>query len=319
MEAPEKQRNVVVAPQRMPTVAQAQAMAEAIHDTTTAPWVSPVSFDDAAKAHPDTRANTKVPSSKAYPSSLRKRELPTGAFKQIQQTQLHLNDFVVILTQQNRVTVPFRNAVLRSLSTSWRGDPAGEEAYQKAIGLYLTDLIGAVHIIPKTALTLSGRSGTIPVTVKNELGQPVKGLVLRLKSGANIRLEIKESDQPITIEGGHTRTLKFQTTASANGTVQVIAQLYTENKGLYGTAQPFDVHINKVTDLVMLIIGAGLLLLVLAGVRIYRQRKRRGDGEDGDDGDDEADGTDSGQPGDPAADTGQESQEQSPTGEKVDG
>lgn len=324
MEAPEKQRTVVVAPQRMPTAAQAQAMAEAIHDTTDAtkaPWISPVSFDEATKAHPDPHANRKVPSSKAYPNSLRKRELPANAFWQIQQTQLHLNDFVVILTQQNRVTVPFRNAVLRSMSASWRGDPGNQKVYRDAIGDYLTDLINAVHIIPKTALTLSGRSGTIPVTVKNELGQPVKGLVLRLRSGANIRLEIKDPDQPIAIEGGHTRTLKFQTTASANGTVQVKAQLYTENKAPYGLAQPFDVHINKVTDLVMLIIGAGLLLLVLAGVRIYRQRKRRdaegGDEDDGDD--DEADRTDSGQPGDPAADTGQESQEQSPTGEKVDG
>lgn len=316
MEAPERQRNVVVAPQRMPTAAQAQAMAQAMHDTAAAPWVSPVSFDDAAKAHPDPLANRKVPSSRAYPSSLRKQELPTDSFRQIQQTQGHLNDFVVILTQQNRVTVPFRNAVLRSMSDSWRGDPSGAKSYRDAIGFYLQDLITAVHIIDKTALTLSGRSGTIPVTVKNELGQPVKGLALRLKSNSNIRLEIKNADQPITIDGGHTRTLKFQTKASANGTVSVVAGLHTDDGQVYGKAIEFEVHINKVTDLVMLIIGAGLLLLVLAGVRIYRQRKRRAAG--GED-DEETDGGDPGQPGDPAADTGQESQEPSPTGEKVDG
>ncbi|WP_107415671.1 DUF6049 family protein [Actinacidiphila paucisporea] len=324
MEAPEQQRSVLVAPQRMPTVAQAQAMAQAIHETTTAPWISPVDFDDVAKAHPDARANRKVPSAKAYPSGLRKQELSTDAFQWIQNVQGNLNDFVVILTQQNRVTVPFRNAVLRSMSTSWRGDLSGAKAYRDSIGLYLTDLIDAVHIIPKTTLTLSGRSGTIPVTVKNELGQPVKGLVLRLTSSANIRLEIKEANQPITIEGGRTRTLKFQTTASANGTVGIIAHLYTDNGRLYGGSVPFEVHINKVADQVMLIIGAGLLLLVLAGVRIYRQRKRQAAGDsgaddDGDADDDEAGGTDPGQPGDPAADTGQESREPSSTGEKVDG
>jgi hypothetical protein len=71
----------------------------------------------------------------------------------------------------------------------------------------------------------------------------------------------------------------------------------------------------------MLVIGAGLLLLVLAGVRIYRQRKRQaadGGGEDDGEGG-ESDGTDPGHPGDPAADTGQESREPSPAGEKVDG
>jgi hypothetical protein len=320
LEAPERHRTVVVAPQRMPSVAQARAMQLAIHDSSTAPWANPVSFDKAASAHPDPDARRKVPSAKAYPGKLRKQELPADAFQQIQQTQKHLNDFAVILTRKDRVTVPFGNAVLRSLSTSWRGNGSGAKAYRDAIGLYLQDLINAVHIIEKTTLTLSGRSGTIPVTVKNELGQPVN-LVLRLTSSANIRLEIKNADQPITIEGGHTSTLKFQTKASANGTVRIKAHLYTMDNELYGNTVAFDVHINKVTDLVMLIIGAGLLLLVLAGVRIYRQRKRLAaeDGGEDDGGDEESDDDGPEQPGDPAADTGQENREPSPTGEKVDG
>ncbi|MFI0941027.1 DUF6049 family protein [Streptomyces sp. NPDC021020] len=323
MEAPERQRSVVVAPQRMPTVAQAQAMAEAIHETSSAAWATPVYFDEAASAHADSRANRSVPSTKAYPAKLRKQESTVQDFTQLNETQKHLNSFVVILTRQDRVTVPFGNAVLRSLSTSWRGNTAGAAAYRDAIGGYLTDLIGSVHIVDKATLTLSGRSGTIPITVKNELGQPVN-VVLKLTSGANIRLEIKDADLPITIEGGHTRTLKFQTKAGANGTVGVTAALYTVDNQLYAFTT-FDVHINKVTDLVMLVIGAGLLLLVLAGVRIYRQRKKlaaAGGGDDGGnsgDGDGDPDGTDPEQPGDPAADTGQETWEPSPAGEKVDG
>lgn len=321
MESPEKQRSVLFAPQRTPTVAQATAMAEAIHATYTALWVTPVAFGEVASAHPDPRANDKVPSAKSYPASLRRQELPTGAFQQIQRIQADLNAFVVILTRQDRVTVPFGNAMMRAMSTSWRGDPGGAQGYRDATGRYLTDLINAVHIIDKTTLTLSGRSGTIPITVKNELSQPVN-LVLKLRSGANIRLEIKGGDQPITVEGGHTRTLKFQTKASANGTVQVVAALYTVDNVVYrSNPVTFEVHVNKVTDLVMLVIGAGLLLLVLAGVRIYRQRKRQaadGGGEDDGEGG-ESDGTDPGHPGDPAADTGQESREPSPAGEKVDG
>ncbi|MFI0717961.1 DUF6049 family protein [Streptomyces sp. NPDC021224] len=324
MEAPERQRSVVVAPQRMPTVAQARAMAEAIHETSTAAWATPVYFDEAASAHADPRANHSVPSAKSYPAALRKQESTVQDFAQIHETQKHLNTFVVILTRQDRVTVPFGNAVLRSMSTNWRGNVAGAMAYRNAIGLYLTDLIDSVHIVDKTTLTLSGRSGTIPITVKNELGQPVN-VVLKLTSGANIRLEIKDSDQPIAIDGGHTRTLKFQTKAGANGTVNVVAALYTVDNQMYGSSTSFDVHINKVTDLVMLVIGAGLLLLVLAGVRIYRQRKKLAasgggdDGGDGGDGDEDTDGTDPEQPGDPAADTGPETREPSPAGEKVDG
>ncbi|HEY5837382.1 DUF6049 family protein [Streptomyces sp.] len=328
MEAPANQRTLLVAPQRRPTVSQARALAAAIDETDGSDWADAVPFDTAAKARPDARAGRKVPSARAYPARLRRQELSAGAFQQISETQKHLNDFVVILTRKDRVTVPFGNAVLRSMSSGWRGTP-GSEAFRNAIGGYLQDLIGAVRVLDKQSLTLSGRSGTIPVTVKNDLGQPITGLVLRLTSDRNIRLEIRGPQQPISIEGGHTRTLKFQTTASANGPAHVTAALYTQNGALYGKGVGFDVKITKVTDLVMLIIAAGLLLLVLAGVRIYRQRKRQtaveddDGGPEGDGGNDadggEADGIDPGQPGDPAADTGQESVEPSPAGEKVDG
>lgn len=327
MQAPRFQRTLLVAPQRTPTIAQATAMAQAIGLAGSSPWAQTVDFATAASVRPDPHASGRVPAPGDYPASLRKRELSTEAFRQIQETQLHLNQFVVILTVKDRVTVPFGNAVLRALSTQWRGDPRHAADFRDAIGGYLQDLIDAVHILDKTTLTLSGRSGTIPVTVKNDLGQPVTGLVLRLTSGTNIRLEIRNPDQPITIDGGHTRTLKFQTKANANGTVRITAHLYTQDGHLYGSTVRFDVKITKVTDLVMLIIAAGLLLLVLAGVRIYRQRKRRAaDGEghedsgttDGDDGG-PADGEGPRQAGDPAADTGRNTPAPSPAGEKVDG
>ncbi|BBA98705.1 putative membrane protein [Actinacidiphila reveromycinica] len=329
LEAPDKQRSIVVAPQRMPSIAQAKAMATAIDATDDSQWADSAGYGSAVKAKADPQANRKVPSSSAYPKALRAGELPTEAFQQLHEVQLNLDDFVVILTIKDRVTVPFRNAMLRAISTGWRGDDSAERTYRDSVGTYLTDLIGSVHILQKSDLTLSGRSGTIPVTVKNELGQPINGLVLRLGSNSNIRLKIKDPQQPIAIDGGHTRTLKFQTTASANGPAQITAHLYTRSGALYGGAVDFKVQLTNVTDLVMLIIAAGLLLLVLAGVRIYRQRKRHaaaegganggtGGGVDGDDGGDTG-GTGPEHPGDPAVDTGQDSTEPSPAGEKVDG
>ncbi|WP_328466587.1 DUF6049 family protein [Streptomyces sp. NBC_00448] len=328
LEAPDTQRSIVVAPQRMPSIAQAKAMAVAIAAADSSQWAESADYGTAVKAKADPKANHKVPSSSAYPKSLRKQELPVDAFRQLHEVQLNLNDFVVILTIKDRVTVPFRNAMLRATSTGWRGDNSGEKAYRDSIGTYLTDLIDSVHILQKSNLTLSGRSGTIPVTVKNELGQQINGLVLRLSSNSNIRLKIKDPQQPITIDGGHTRTLKFQTTASANGPAQITAHLYTQNGALYGGTVDFKVQLTNVTDLVMLIIAAGLLLLVLAGVRIYRQRKRHAAAEGGTNGGTngganggggDTDGTGPEQPGDPAADTGQDSTEPSPAGEKVDG
>jgi hypothetical protein len=343
MQAPQTQRTIVVAPQRQPTFSQADALADAIQALNTkGPWTSAVTFDTAAKTKPDPAASRKVPSAKNYPSRLRKAELSNEYFGQIHEQQKGLDGFVVILTRKDRVTVPFGNAILRAMSNGWRGDPRHAKAFSSANGVYLQDLIGAVHILEKTPLTLSGRSGTIPVTVKNDLGQAITGLHLRLTSGTTIRLEISGPQQPIFIEAGHTKTLKFRTTARGNGSTQITAALYSPDGSLYGgrlngtnnTAGTikFEVKITNVTDLVMLIIAAGLLLLVLAGVRIYRQRKRRaaaegggegpdlsGDGSGDGSGEDPGDGRDPGQPGDPAADSGADSQVPSPAGEKVDG
>ncbi|MFC4034145.1 DUF6049 family protein [Streptomyces polygonati] len=353
MQAPHQQRDLLVAPQRMPSVSQAQAMADGISEVDGSPWAETVTFDDAAKSAPDPKAAHKVPSASAYPKSLRRTELSTQAFARLGGTQDELNGFVGILTIKDRVTVPFRNAMLRAMSTDWRltpqgvpdpADPAGignSTSFRASIGEYLHELMGAVHVLQKTPLTLSGRSGTIPVTVKNDLGQPITGLTLKLTSDSNIRLEIKNPLQLITVDGGHSRTLKFQTKASANGKVQITARLYTANGAAYDAPQApvqFNIKITKVTDLVMLIIAAGLLLLVLAGVRIYRQRKRQAaadernggsggdDGEDGSDGDDpdspddgDAEDAEAEQAGDPAADTARRSPEPSSTSEKVDG
>ncbi|MDJ0340207.1 DUF6049 family protein [Streptomyces sp. H10-C2] len=342
MQAPTKQRSIVVAPQRMPTASQAQEMARGIAAVDRSAWAETLTFDAATKATADPAANRKVPGTSSYPDYLRKQEISASAFQDIQRTQGQLNGFTVILSRKDRVTVPFTAAVLRSMSNAWRGNPDGAFVFRDSIGNYLTDLMGSVHILDKTNLTLSGRSATIPVTVKNELGQAVTGLELRLTSSAAIRLDVG-APQPVTVEGGHTRSLKFTTKAGANGLAQVTAQLYTKDGVKYGDPITFGVKVTSITDTVMLVIAGGLLLLVLAGVRMYRQRKRRapadgGDGGGSGDGDDDngnddsgegegnggnngaggAGGAEPGQEGDPAADTAPENTEPPRTGEKVD-
>ena len=124
--------------------------------------------------------------------------------------------------------------------------------------------------------------------------------------------------------------MKFTTTANANGPVPVYAQLYTEDGEPYGDAVRFDVNVTEVTPAVMLVIAGGLLLLVLAGFRMYTQRKRAarkrprrrrtraratalrvGPAAEPDEGDPE-------QPSDPTPDTAPESTDPSDTGERVD-
>lgn len=221
---------------------------------------------------------------------------------------------------------------------SWRGRAAEAESFRAGVKSYLDGLTGRVRLIDKSETKLSGRSATIPVTVQNNLVQDVGPLVLRLTSTNPTRLEIdgaRYEEQPISVSGGHSQSVKFTTSANANGRATVIAQLYTTDGRPYGKPVTFDVKVTEITATVMLVIGGGVLLLVLAGFRMYTQRKRaaaraaekaepgedRAEGDEGDSGESQASENaddDPEQPSDPTPDTAAESDDPSGTGERVD-
>ncbi|GAA3393451.1 DUF6049 family protein [Streptomyces roseoviridis] len=348
LELPEDQRSVVVAPQRMPTTSQAQSMAAALHGLSAQRWTQPLDLLAAATAKPDPDASKRVPSSRAYPKKLRAQELGTDAFEQMKTTRDELDDFKVILTAPDRVVPPFTNAISREVSTSWRGQAPSAALYRREVLNYLRSLTAEVQLIDKSDLLLSGRSATIPVTVQNKLLQGVDGLVLRLVSGNKTRLKLNGgeavSELPVKIDGGHSQSVKFTATANANGQVPMTAQLYTADGTPYGKPMTFTVKVSEITPTVMLVIAGGVLLLVLAGVRMYSQRKRAAarsaEAEAAAEAQTDADtehpaGTGPGtedeaepeasseaaepeQPSDPTPDTGPESGDPSGPGEKVD-
>ncbi|MFE2095747.1 DUF6049 family protein [Streptomyces sp. NPDC059468] len=343
----DEQRSIVVAPQRMPSASQAQAMATALKALQDETWSQSQNLTAAAKAKPDPDATTRIPSTSAYPSSLRKQELPRTAFEQIARTQDKLDNFKVILSDQSRVVTPFGRAINREMSTSWRDRSTEADSFRGDVENWLDELADQVKLIDKSETKLSGRSATIPVTVQNNLVQPVNHLVLRLTSTNPTRLKIGGKayyEQRVEVSGGHSQSVKFTTSANANGRVSVYAQLYTEEGQEYGDPVQFDVKVTEVTPTVMLVIGGGVLLLVLAGFRMYTQRKRAAARQAEDDGPDAA-GEDTGekpgipgapgdrlpeesdapsgeddpeQPSDPAPDTAPESADPSGTGERVD-
>ncbi|MEU9988634.1 DUF6049 family protein [Streptomyces sp. NPDC048045] len=343
----DRQRSIVVAPQRTPSASQAQAMAAALKALQGGTWSQSQDLTAATKAKPDPDATTRIPSTSVYPSSLRKQELPGTAFEQIARTEDKLDNFKVVLSDQSRVVTPFGRAINREMSTSWRGRSMEADNFRTGVEDWLDELAHQVKLIDKSETKLSGRSATIPVTVQNNLVQPVGHLVLRLTSTMPTRLKIggkAYEEQPVEISGGHSQSVKFTTAANANGRVTVIAQLYTEDGQEYGDAVTFDVKVTEVTPTVMLVIGGGVLLLVLAGFRMYTQRKRAAARQAEDDGPDTA-GEDTpeepgnpGSPGDrlpeesdastgadapeqqsdPSPDTAPESADPSGTGERVD-
>ncbi|GGQ11767.1 DUF6049 family protein [Streptomyces roseolilacinus] len=337
-ERPGTARSIVVAPQRMPTVSQAESMASALRVLGSERWSQASDLVTATAAKPDSKATTIVPPAGKYPRALSRRELPEAVFQQVRRTQGDLENFQVILTAADRVVTPFGNAIKREMSTSWRGRPQEAAEYGKGVQAHLESLADEVKLIDKSDLTLSGRSATIPVTVQNKLVQGVEHLVLRLESSKPTRLKLNGGEAvaelPVRIEGGHSQSVKFTASANANGPVPLEAQLYTEDGRPYGPSMKFTVKVSEITSTVMLVIAGGVLLLVLAGVRMYSQRKRAaaraddadaaGTAEEGEEAAEAdpappvAESDDPVQPSDPATDTGPQSTDPSGPGEKVE-
>ncbi|SCK14670.1 DUF6049 family protein [Streptomyces sp. WMMB 322] len=282
-QVPGKKRSILVAPQRTPSADQAQAMALALSSLQKdGRWAEGSDLSEVAKAKPDPGANRRVPPGSRYPASLRKQELSGDAYRHMQKTSRLVGDFKKILTREDRVVTPFGSAVERGESTSWRGDPKGAANYRDGVRDYLVGLTKEVHLIQKSPITLSGRSATIPVTVQNNLVQGVDDLELRLKSRRRIGLDVGEP-QAVKIDGEHSQSVKFSTTSKANGRAFVEAQLYTKDGKPYGKSMVFQVNVTSITSTVLLVIAGGVLLVVLAGVRMYTTRKRNGGAASGPD------------------------------------
>lgn len=308
----DNQRSFVVAPQRMPSASQAQTMATAIRGLQPGRWSQAVDLEAAAAAAPDPRAATQVPGAGQYPAALSKQELPVAAFEKIRTTETTLDHFKVILTAPDRVEIPFGNTTNREMSASWRGRPDAAWDYRDQVQRYLVRLTEKVNIIPKSDATLSGHSATIPVTVQNSLVQDTHNLVLRVRSANPTRLmfgDSGEAQQEVAIQGGHSQTVKFPANATASGPVEVTAQLFTTDGVPYGKARKFTVEATEVTPTVMLVIAGGVLLLVLAGIKMYASRKRVAA---------RAASEESTQQSDESPDTGPQSADPSGTGETVD-
>ncbi|WP_030292625.1 DUF6049 family protein [Streptomyces katrae] len=308
----DSQRSFVVTPQRMPSSSQVQTMAAALRGLQAGRWTQPADLEGAAAAKPDPGVNTQVPGAGQYPDALRKTELPVSAFEKIRTTQNTLDHFKVILTAPDRVEIPFGNTTNREMSTSWRGHPEEARLYRDQVHEYLIGLTEKVKVVPKSDATLSGHSATIPVSVQNSLVQDVHNLVLRVKSANPTRLVFGDSgqaEQEVTVTGGHSQTVKFTANATASGPVEVTAQLFTTDGVPYGKQRTFTVEATEITPTVMLVIAGGVLLLVLAGIKMYASRKRVAA---------RAAAEESTQPSDETPDTGPQSTGPSGTGETVD-
>ncbi len=274
-EQPQNQRGLLIMPPRELSVTTAKLLANVLQ-TATDKWITPVKLDVLTQSAPDPKAGTGVPAPTDYPTQARASELSAADLSATDGIQRDLDVLMRVLTLPQRVRGPFSAAMVRSLSTQWRGEAPTGVAYRTGVTGYLKDLRNAVRVPQKTSVTLAGNTGQLQVSVRNDLTQTVTNLKLVLTSTQPNRLKVGQPEE-LVLPAAQSVTLRYQAEAQNNGPVYVWAQLWTTgpNPQPYGDAQRFTVEVTSVTNGVLYVFAGAGVLLLLAALRFVRQRKRR--------------------------------------------
>ena len=273
-EQPNKQRTLVVAPDQRwapdPTYA-----AELLADTGKVPWIAPVPLSTAASSPTDSDV-PRLPLN--YPATLRRGELKASYLAGVRALKARADTFAAILpTPGDPHARAFDDAVLRTLSSGWRGQRDLATRFRDDVDNQLSATMRRVRIasLPGSFVTLTSHSGTVPVTVANDLDTQVSVIVaissqhLRVSGGGR---------QAQTIQPHRQIAVDVRAEARTSGVFPLDVRLLTPHGETYDSEQLFVRSTAYGSVAILITAGATGVLLFAAIVRLTRRalRARRG-------------------------------------------
>lgn len=175
-------------------------------------------------------------------------------------------------------------AVATIESSAWGGGKAGQHHAVKlldGVSDYVESQLQQVQIIDPVHVTLGGKSGAVPVSVKNRLSRTIT-VRLEVSAPSPGRVVIGRFPSEITVEGKTLRTIKIPVRAAAAGSTTLTLRLATPaGAPLPGTATTLTVEATHFGTLAIVIILVALAVFVLtaAGRAIRRGAEPARNGE----------------------------------------
>jgi len=283
-ERPSTSRTVVVAPRRRADL-QPLVVAGAVADTGRLPFVCPVSL--AAAAAGDERCavlpDTQGPAAPDLRGPARSRteddrELSSDQLRglgQVRAASDQFTDQVLIADSPQAKDAKARllRARGRAASTAWRDEPAGGRTMLRLLDQDVSALRAKVSLISSPVL-LTGSVRTVPLTVRNELDQPVN-VAVGLPDSAAARLESANAALQV-IPPRRDVPVDVRVEARTSGRFSVQATLLDAEGQAFGPPVRLDVRSTQYGRAALAVTGlAAAVLMVAAGVRIARRALRR--------------------------------------------
>jgi hypothetical protein len=272
-ERPGSSRAVVLAPPRLWS-ADASYVRQLLTGLADRSWLEPVPLTDlvdgpALDGEPVELTDTAV-------LALRERALPEAWVRPLAVARRSLAEFAPVLTEPDPLVTPRRLALLRGASAAWRAPDLRAVGREVAAGAVeaVTALVSAVRVEGGGPVLFTAETGTIPLTVVNELGQAVVVQVAvdpagqaRLLSGAVTEVEI---------EPGRRRQVDVRVAARTSGQFPVLVRLRSPEGVPLGVAARVPVRSTAYGRVAMTItVGAAAVLVAASGVRLLRRAWRR--------------------------------------------
>lgn len=270
LERPNDVRDVVVAPPRT-WAPLADFAFQLLEQSAASPWLEPVGLADVLDDEPSEAARTLTPAGPGVLPAEQVRRV-TGARRGLQRVRGILTD----PTSAPAELADVDDALLRAVSASWGADVAAGRRLTETVDTELNVQLGRIRIVSGGVVTMTGRSGRIPLTFQNDLGQTVRVRV-RLDSGE--RLALKGGNgwkrgQDVPVPPGAS-TLVIQGKATIGGLFPVKVELLAADGTALGAATTLRVRSTAYGAVALAVTGVAFgLLLVASATRLWQRRRR---------------------------------------------
>ncbi len=256
------------------------AQAESDDEAVKAPWFRQSTLTQLLRSTP-TPWNGEL----RYSDSNRNKELSAAQLSELGALSRAWSTWQDLLVDRTAAKANADAAVARAASVKRRGT---ESAYAAFVAPQLSDLDSKLNaiVISRNRRVLTPKSGaSFPITIRNTLppsGNPATPNVnaVRVKlvftSTNSQRLTVQPIALTDPILAGDNIQARALVEAKTNGTVQVIAQLYTSSGAPVGEPATIDVQATEAGTVGWLIaIGAGIVLIGTTALRIRQVTRER--------------------------------------------
>jgi Family of unknown function (DUF6049) len=270
-EQPRLPRTVVVTPPRQWNPAPGLA-SQLLAETMSAPWLRPASLASLVAAGPGAGqvARHAPPHRETGHGELRKSLL-----RKLKGVENGIRLQASMLRESSDTYLA--SAVATVESSAWRGDPAQPRALLGRITGYLDAQLRQVRIVGTGQDTLTGKSGSVPVSINNKLDHSVT-VKLRVWAPSG-RITIDLPAKPEVVIGPHQqRTVAVRVHAAVAGSTLLKLQLFAPNdQPLPGTRAQLTVDATHFGSTATVIIAvAAAVFVITAAARAVRRRNRTG-------------------------------------------